>query len=315
MNIDVLAKTGDMTREEWLAERRKGIGGSQAAAILGLNPYVSAFDVYAEIKGLAPDQPDNEAMRQGRDLENYVAERFMEQTGKKARRKQAILKHKTIPWMIGNIDRLVIGENAGLECKTTSVLNKAKFNQGEFPPAYYVQCMHYLAVTGFDRWYLAVLVLNKGFHVFTIERDEGEIQALIDTERRFWEEHVQKDIPPAPDGSEATSEALKAMYPQAKDHENVALYGQEPNIQRYLDLKAKSDDYKKQAEQIKQGIQLEMKDAEIGRAAGYFVTWKNQTRQTLDTKRLQNEAPDTYRKYLKPPKTVRVFAIKEDEAS
>lgn len=313
MSVNVLVKTEGMEKDEWLQWRRKGIGGSHAAAILGLNPYMSAFDVYAEIKGLAPEQPDNEAMRQGRDLEDYVASRFTEATGKSVRKRNAILQHPEHPWLIGNIDRVVVGEDAGVECKTTSVLNKSRFAQGKFPPIYYVQCVHYMALTGADRWYLAVLVLNKGFHVFTIERDESEIEALIEAEKAFWENHVLANIPPTPDGTESTSEVIKAMFPAARDREEIALFGHEDKMRLYLDLKALADDYGKQAEAIKQEIQLEMKDAEIGRAAGYIVTWKNQTRQTLDTKRLQAEKPDLYKQYLKPAKTVRVFDIKEAE--
>ena len=149
-----LAKTLDMPREEWLELRKKGIGGSDSAAIVGLDRYRSPFDVYADKLGLKPEIPDNEAMRQGRDLEQYVAERFMEATGKKVRRRNAMLQHPEYPFMIADIDRWVVGENAGLECKTTSALNRAKFNQGEYPPSYYVQCVHYMAVTGAERWYL-----------------------------------------------------------------------------------------------------------------------------------------------------------------
>ncbi len=187
MKANALVRTLDMGRDEWLEWRRKGIGGSDAPAIIGLDRYRSAFDVYADKLGLKQEQPDNEAMRQGRDLEEYVASRFCEYTGKKVRRRNAILQHPEYPWMIADIDRCVVGENAGFEAKTTSVLNRTKFSQGEFPPNYYVQCMHYMAVTGAERWYLAVLVLNKAFHVFTIERDEAEIQALIAAEKDFWE--------------------------------------------------------------------------------------------------------------------------------
>ena len=148
MSAEVLVNTKDMERQEWLEWRRKGIGGSDAAAILGLNPYCSPFDVYLDKIGAKEEQPDNEAMRQGRDFEDYVAMRFTEATGKKVRRRNAVLQHPEYPFILGNIDRLVVGEHAGLECKTTSVLNKAKFNQGEFPDTYYVQCMHYMPVTG-----------------------------------------------------------------------------------------------------------------------------------------------------------------------
>ena len=311
MNAVEIAKTLDMSREQWLELRKKGIGGSDSAAIVGLDRYRSAFDVYAEKIGLKPEQPDNEAMRQGRDLEEYVASRFCEQTGKKVRRRNAILQHPEHHWMLGNIDRWVVGENAGFEAKTTSILNRAKFSQGEFPPRYYVQCMHYMAVTGAERWYLAVLVLNKSFHVFTIERDEAEIQALISAEKDFWENHVLKQIPPTPDGSESTSELLKQMFPEAREREEVALYGHEEKIQQYLELDARVKELTQERDAIKQELQLALADAEIGRARGYIVEWKNQTRQALDTQRLKKEQAEIYTKYLKPAQTVRMFKIKE----
>ena len=306
-----LAKTLDMPREQWLELRKKGIGGSDSAAVVGLDRYRSAFDVYADKLGLRPEIPDNEAMRQGRDLEQYVAERFMEATGKKVRRRNAMLQHPEYPFMIADIDRWVIGENAGLECKTTSVLNRTKFSQGEFPPNYYVQCTHYMAVTGADRWYLAVLVLNKAFYVFTIERDEAEIQALIDAEKDFWENHVLKQIPPAPDGSESTSEIIKQLFPEAKEGFTASLYGYEDKIQAYLDLDAQIKELEKKKEAIKQELQMAIDEAEIGRAQGYVVEWKNQVRQTLDTQKLKKEQAEIYQKYLKPAQTVRVFKIKE----
>ena len=306
-----LAKTLDMPREQWLELRKKGIGGSDSAAIVGLDRYRSPFDVYADKLGLKQEQPDNEAMRQGRDLEEYVASRFCEQTGKKVRRRNAILQHPEHHWMLGNIDRWVVGENAGFEAKTTSVLIRYKFSQGEFPPNYYVQCVHYMAVTGAERWYLAVLVLNKAFHVFTIERDEAEIEALIKAEKDFLENHVMKQIPPAPDGSEATSEIIKQLFPEAREATETALFGYEGKIQQYLELDTKVKELECERDKLKQELQLALADAEIGRAQGYVVEWKNQVRQTLDTQKLKKEQAEIYQKYLKPAQTVRMFKIKE----
>ena len=223
----------------------------------------------------------------------------------------AVLQHPEHHWMLANIDRWVVGENAGFEAKTTSVLNRAKFSQGEFPPNYYVQCVHYMAVTGAERWYLAVLVLNKAFHVFTIERDEAEVQALIAAEKDFWENHVLKQIPPTPDGSESTSELLKQMFPEAREREEIALYGHEEKMQQYLELDARVKELTQERDAIKQELQLALADAEIGRAQGYVVEWKNQVRQSLDTKKLKSEQIEIYEKYLKPAQTVRMFKIKE----
>lgn len=311
MSVQILAKTQDMDREEWLEIRRQGIGGSDAAAVVGLDRYRSPFEVYAEKVGLIQEEQDNEAMRQGRDLEDYVASRFTENTGKKVRRRNAILKHRSYHWMIANIDRWVVGENAGLECKTTSVLNRHKFSQGEFPPNYYVQCMHYMAVTGAERWYLAVLVLNRSFHVFTIERDEAEINALIEAEKSFWERHVLERVPPVPDGSESTAEIIKQLFPEARERDEAALFGKEGVIEQYLELDNQIRELEQKRDSLKQSLQLAMGDAEIGRAQGYIVEWKNQVRQTLDTQRLKKEQADLYNRYLKPTQTVRMFRIKE----
>lgn len=311
MKAKKIATLDTLSHDQWLKTRTRGIGGSDASAILGLNPYCSPFDVYAEKVGLKPPVEDNEAMRQGRDFEDYVARRFEEAKDKKVRRVNSVLAHEEHPWLIGNIDRWVNGENAGLECKTTSVLNKTRFAQGEYPASYYVQCVHYMALTGADKWYLAVLVLNKGFHVFEISRDEDEINALIKAESDFWHNHVLKDIPPAPDGSDSATETIKAMFPEAKDRETTALFGYEKDIESYQELDRKVKELEKLRDSFKQAIQLNMKEAEIGQAHGFTVEWKNQVRQTLDNKRLQKEQPEIYTQYLKPPQTVRVFKIKE----
>jgi len=203
--------TTNMSHEDWLKHRMESIGGSDAAGILGMNAYSSPYSVWADKTGRTAPKEDNEAMRLGRDLEDYVAKRFTEATGKKVRRENFILRNPDIPFAHANVDRLVIGEDAGLECKTTSVLNLKKFKNGEFPENYYVQCVHYLAVTGAKRWYLAVLVLGQGFYWFVIERDDAEIKALLQEEEAFWN-LVTTDTPPFADGSKATTEALKEVY-------------------------------------------------------------------------------------------------------
>lgn len=152
-----------MSREEWLAERRKSLGGSDMGAVLGLNKYRSPYAVWAEKTGLIGETPDNEAMRQGRDLEEYAACRFEEASDKVVRRVNYILRNDDAPHLHANIDRRILKESAGLECKTASALSMKNYVGGEFPESYYAQCVTYLAVTGWKRWYLAALVLNKAF--------------------------------------------------------------------------------------------------------------------------------------------------------
>ena len=139
--------TSNMSHSQWLLERSKSIGGSDAAAIVGMSPWVTPYSLWCEKTGKTAPKEDNEAMRQGRDLEQYVADRWQEATGKKVRRLNAILKNAKYPWAHANIDREGVSENAGLECKTTSIMQLKKFKNGEYPEQYYAQCVHYMAVT------------------------------------------------------------------------------------------------------------------------------------------------------------------------
>ena len=185
--------TVGMSREEWLERRRHTIGGSDAAGIVGLSRYATPYTVFLDKTGRLPDKPDNEAMRQGRDLEDYVAKRWEEATGKKVRRLQAMLYNPAYPFAHADVDRMVLGEDAGLECKTTATLDIRQFNGVDFPEKYYAQCVHYMAVTGAKRWYLGVLVFGRGFFVFTLERNQAEIDALMMAEAAFWEKYPERN--------------------------------------------------------------------------------------------------------------------------
>ena len=147
----------DLSREEWLKLRKTGIGGSDAGSICGMNPYSNAMKVFHDkTSDTTEEQQDNEAIRQGHDLEEYVAQRFMEETGLKVRRSNFMYRNLEYPFMIADVDRLVIGEDAGLECKTASAYNADKWKDGEIPLHYIMQCYHYMAVTGKRTWYIAL---------------------------------------------------------------------------------------------------------------------------------------------------------------
>ena len=294
-------------REEWLELRRQAIGGSDAAAILGLNRWSSPLAVYADKLGLVPEREDNEAMRQGRDLEAYVAERFTEATGLRVRRENHLLVNDELPFMHANIDRRITGKNIGLECKTTSVYNTADFESGDVPPEYYVQCQHYMAVTGWETWYLAVAVLNKGFHVFKIDRNEEDIKILIDQERRFWEDHILTQIPPEPMEQDDTT--LAQLYP--KDEGSfVPLYSVSSTLEELAIKKAQKKDLESEITALENRVKMALGDASEGSDDNYTVTWKNRTSNRLDTSTLKKERPEIYEQYLKEIPS-RVFLLKE----
>lgn len=281
--------TKGMSREEWLMRRRKTIGGSDAAGIVGLSRWTSPFSVWADKTGRAAEKEDTEAMRQGRDLEDYVARRWMEETGKRVYRLPAMLYHPKYPFAHADVDRMVVGENAGLECKTTFSLDLKQFNGVEFPVQYYAQCVHYLAVTGADRWYLAVLAYGRGFFTFVLERDQAEIDALMAAEADFWK-LVEQDTPPDADGSEATSAALREIFP-ISEQTTADLFGRDTVLREYMRLKEDKKVLDTRIGEIENTIKADMGEAESGLCGSFHISWKSQNRQTFQAKEFAKDHP------------------------
>ena len=289
--------TKNMSRERWLDERRKGIGGSDAAVILGLSEFKSAFELWADKKGYQLPEKESEALRIGTDLEEYVAKRFEEASGKKVRQEFKMFRNSKYPWAIADIDRKVSGENAGVECKTTSAYNKSGFEEGEIPAYYYVQCQHYMAVKEFERMYLAVLVLGVGFYWFVIERNDAEIEALMDAEERFWLNNVLSNKKPDPDGSESCGKAVSWLTRYQNDNETASIIDLKDRLERRNTLKEMIDALSKEKDQIEQEVKLRLSDAVVGDVDGFKVTYKSQSKSGVDSKRLKAEMPEIYNKY------------------
>lgn len=280
-------------RDEWLAMRRSYIGGSDAAAVVGLNSYVSPYSLWCEKKGITPDFIGNLATDVGTYLEGFIADRFAQETGKKVRRNNFCIFNTDYPWAMADIDRDIIGEDAGLECKSTSALNMKQYKGGMYPDRFYVQCVHYMAVTGKSRWYLAVLIGNNDFKVFTIERDEDEIAALMEAEKAFAE-LMASDTPPAVDGTEATEKAVRAQADASDiDMDTVIdLSEREQLLDHYYDLKSQSDDIDREMESIRQQLMTDMQKNALARTQHYKLSYRPQERRTFDWKALHKSYAD-----------------------
>ena len=308
--LEKLAKASEISREEWLDYRREGIGGSEAAIIVGLNRFGSPLQLWADKMGLRKELEETEVMRQGTDFEEYVARRWMEATGKKVRRRNYIFRNTDYPHSIADIDREIIGENAGLECKTTSVYNKSDFESGEIPPTYYVQCQHYMAVMGYDQMYLAVLVLSKAFYHFCIERDNEEIAALMKKEGDWWEEFISGDSVPEPDGSDGDDALIRDRFPDS-DGGEVFLGMRTQDFEELSELDRQIKELTIRRDACKQAIMQDMGDASTASALnGWTATWKQQASTRLDSKALKSDYPELYQKYAKTTDT-RVFRYKK----
>lgn len=294
-----LVSTIDLPKTDWLKYRKKGITGTDAGAICGLNPYSSAFQIYQDKITDEIEEFDNESMRQGRDLEEYVARRFSEETGLKVRRANAIFQNEENPFMLADFDRLIVGQKAGLECKTVSPYSSDKWNDGNIPLYYQMQVQHYLAVSGFDCWYIAAVVFGREFLIRKIERDEELINYLIDIERGFWYNNVLAGIMPEPDGSDNCSEMIAKMYFKGQENKTINLSGYKEILDRRADLDKLIKKMEKEKKEIDQKIKMEMQDATVALEAGYKISWSNFEQNKLDTKKLKEEKPDIYKEYCK----------------
>ena len=181
--------TVGMTRMEWLKQRRNGIGGSDAAAIMLEDyKYQTPYGLWLDKTGAVPiTETSSLKCRMGTYLEPFVAELFTEATGLRVRRLNAMLFNDTYPFMFADIDRRIEGREEGLECKTTSAFNQNCFDDEVYFPHYYVQMQHYMAVTGWKKWHLAVLIGNHKFMHYECERNEEDIAEIIRKESEFWD--------------------------------------------------------------------------------------------------------------------------------
>lgn len=312
-----LVNIKDLTREEWLQERMTGIGGSDAGTILGVNKWKSKTQLFFEKTNPEMIQEiSNDAIHFGNVLEDVVAEEFAVRTGKKVRRDNRMLRHPEHHFMMANLDRVVVGEKALLECKTTSQYNKEQWEDDNVPAQYLCQIQHYMAVTGFEKAYIAVLIGGQSFIWKEIQRDDELIQIIIDAEKDFWENNVQANVIPEIDGSEATSDFINHMY-QDIDNEEIELGSEADTLMKAIE--SIKEDIKEQ-QQLQKKYENQLKDSlghnTAGKTAAYLATWKQQTRRNLDKKALEEkygkEVIDQFYKESEY-RVLRIKQIKEEQ--
>jgi putative phage-type endonuclease len=194
----------------WLAARQAGLGGSDVSAVLGLNPWKSAYEVWLDKTGQLPPTRSTYAMERGHRLESACAQWFCDQSGLSARRTGTWVRLDE-PWMRANPDRWV-SDGGGYEGKTTGEDWGNAWAHGETPAQHAaLQSMWCMAVTGLGHWYVAALA-DSWFRWWRLPRDEALIGEMVDRCGTWWKRYVEADRPPPVDGSEATSKALKRAY-------------------------------------------------------------------------------------------------------
>ncbi|WP_175700540.1 YqaJ viral recombinase family protein [Burkholderia ambifaria] len=300
-----LVKTRDLSRDDWLSVRRTGIGSSDAAAVIGLSPYVSPLALWVDKTGRSDGMPSptpddtTSPTYWGTLLEPIVAAVYTRATGNRVRKINAVLRHPTIPWMLANIDREIVGASDVqiLECKTAGEHGARLWRDG-VPEYVELQVQHQLAVTGKTAAHVAVLLCGQALEVFRVERDDALIARLIELEERFWR-YVETDTPPPADGSESAERALRHLYPG--NGGTVDFTDDRRFSSVFADLVAvRAEIEARQAieAQLKQTIQQAMGEAAHAAFETGSVSFKrSRDSSTVDLKRLLADHPELEMQY------------------
>ena len=289
-------------RAKWLEMRKTGIGGSDAGVIAGVNKWKSLYQLWLEKTNQLKEDAENVSeetknrLYWGTALEELIANWFTEQTGKKLRR-CGMMRSNEHPFMLADVDRVVIGENAIVECKTTATWNAGEWEDDNIPASYYCQVQHYMAVGGYDKCYMVCLIGGNTPIIREIERNEEDIAALIAAEEEFWSKYVvAKDMPMA-DGSDKCTAVLQKMYPGGGE-EAVEMDGKfDALCDTICDLQEQAKTIDGLLKEKKNILRQEMGNAEFGRTQKYNVWYKVGHRAGIDIKALCRDYPNIADKY------------------
>lgn len=313
MDATLIMTVEDMQdREKWLEARKKGIGGSEISAILGINPNKSAFEIWQNKLGMVEDDDLSDVMRIrcGVKLEPVVAEFFEEETGKKVR-KCGLLQNKTYPWLLASVDRLVVGEEAGLECKTTAGWLADNWEDDKLPDSYYLQCQWYMACTGFKKWYIACLIGGNNFVWKEVDRNDADIAVMLEAAKKFWEENVTAKALPTVDNTTSCAKAIKSIYPGGDDTEVEELSGEwQAMCDEIASMEKDIKTLELEIQLRKNKLLVQLGNSEKAHVYGYNISLKNRTMSRVDTKKLKEQYAAVYQSCLKET-TTRVLSIRK----
>ena len=271
-----------LTEIEFRERRKTGIGGSDVAAVLGLSPWKTPYQLWQEKTGKVEEKTDPKKemrFKLGHMLEPVIANLFMEETGYKVEVRNTMYRHREYDCLIANIDRYIVGQRSVLECKTSSAYAKNDWGESgsdAVPQNYLLQVLHYMYVTGYSQEpaHLALLMGGSDYRHYIIQYDRELAEFAAERCVEFWEKHVLKDVPPPA----TVHDDLDDIYHADPRKWSVAT---DEIKERCIELKAVKDrksEAEKREKQLKAEIELYMQDAEVlfSEDGRKLATWKKQ---------------------------------------
>jgi len=254
-----LVDTKEMDKQTWLRWRRSGVTGTDVAAVFGMHPYKTAYQIYQDKNNLLPEVEDNNAMKLGRDMESIVAKWFSEATDFKLENRYAIYQHKYYEWMLANIDRWIVGEDAIFEAKTANFKNQSHLwgpTGSDMVPEYYLfQVYQYMIVFGVRKGYLGVIFNDTyDFRWYEFNLDEDFASTIIRRTYDFWYGNVMNQIEPPI----SNMNDLLIKYPNEQKGAVIASSRAKELCLEHEAIRQSINEMKRRQEQIKVAIGQEM---------------------------------------------------------
>lgn len=304
-----------MLTSEQKENRKAGLGGSDMPVVLGLSPWKSRRELWAEKRGLAEETPPTPAMLRGIHLEPVAADLYAEQTGRKLRRSNLTRYHREHPFLLCHVDRMIVAENGKgpgvLEIKCPGIHAFRKVQREGLSPAYLAQLAHNMMVTGRSWGAFAIFSAERWEMIqFDVNLDRELAQLILEKGSEFWK--AVQDGTPVED-LETMDDAVVNALPAAEPSEILTMASPQwaDAVRRLAEAKEIADEAAVIEAEAKAEIQsiMEQAGATVVEGAGARVYWRTQAgRETFDHRRLARDYPEMdLTKYVKRGAPFRVF--------
>lgn len=303
-------------REQWLAERKKGITATDISAICGYNQWKRPIDVYREKRGLieSDDLSNNPQIMWGIIQEPVIAE-FYRRKHNVELTEPGLLIHKSLDWVRGTPDRLIVDRPKGLEVKTSEGYVSYKWGEpgsDDVPKMYLLQCAWYMLITDLPEWDIAVKIGNSDYREYTIERNQELESNIIQVADEFWHKNVLEGNPPKIDGSDSYKKFITSTFPQ----DNGSMLVETPEVRQAAIQLARAKDALREIEGEVNENENYIKSA-IGEASGIEGNgWKCTFKKAKDSVKVDYEAAlDALAKMTNASPEIVKSAIKSAEST
>ncbi|MFF1467965.1 YqaJ viral recombinase family nuclease [Streptomyces mirabilis] len=313
----VVLPAGDMWDKEfralWLAERQKGLGGSDLAKLLGFVTNQGPWTVWVDKHGRGKDY-DTEALEFGREMEEPIARVFSRRTGIPLLNPPGMYVNTERPWMVGNVDRLALDRDTGevigpVECKNRHEFLLKDWEQGEAPDGPAIQTMWYEAVGGWRTGYAAACVGGNKLRWHEVPRREDLIQHLVEWAGDWWQRHVVEGEEPPPDGLPGTKDVLAHLWDvDSKGVAEVAVEQARNLRHRRKALKAAVKRAEHRLDEIDNTMRLLTREKAVAQTPGKKVAWTWKQTGQLDEAELRRKYPALVEEFTET-RTVRVLNV------